>query len=296
MRSRSEDPGKTRESSTEWASGEHRPVEAHSRKAAPFGGLGVEGTPYSFPTMEGAALSGGNPAAVTMPSPDSAAAKAEIGALEQRVLGLQRQEQRENEALEAARAQLPPRPEDDEDAKPAYLSAVDAFDRLVLAAHMSGVELDAARAGVASALAASATAARLSALRARASASLGWEGGAVSTPLPARRSGPPGFGDDPVAAMSPSLRVAMGTSSNAERVDINGAGWGPYRADPRTDQRHLESHAVNLSLLGEAKRILARASQLYPGILFEAIASRECFTVLDPIPGELCRQELKGKD
>ena len=47
---------------------------------------------------------------------------------------------------------------------------------------------------------------------------------------------------------------------------INGAGWGPHRADPRTDQRHLESHAVNLSLLGEAKRILARASQLYPGI------------------------------
>ena len=73
--------------------------------------------------------------------------------------------------------------------------------------------------------------------------------------------------------MSPSLRIAMDTNTHAERVDINGAGWGPYRADPRTDQRHLESHAVNLSLLGEARRILAKASQSYPGIQ-RALAAR----------------------
>ena len=201
---RSEDLGKTRESRTEWPPGEHRPVDAHSRQAMPFGGLGVEGASYLLPTTEGAAHSGGLSAAATGPSPESTAASAEIGALEQRVLGLQRQEQRDAEALETARARLPPKPEDDEDAMPAYLEAGDAVKRL-------------ARAGVVSAQAASATAARLSALRARASAPIGWAGGAVSTPLPARRSGPPGFGDDHVAAMSPSLRIAMGTSSDADQ-------------------------------------------------------------------------------
>ena len=102
---RSEDHGKTRESRTEWASGEHRPEESLSRKAVSFGGLGVEGTSYLFPTMESAALGGGSSAAASEPSP----APAEIGVLEQRVLDLQRQEQQDAEALSAARERLPPR-------------------------------------------------------------------------------------------------------------------------------------------------------------------------------------------
>ena len=69
--------------------------------------------------MGGATISGGLYASGTLPN--IADRLAETGALEQRVLELERQEQQDAAALEAARARLPPQPEDDENAMPAYL-------------------------------------------------------------------------------------------------------------------------------------------------------------------------------